>query len=101
MSPTEIEAQAPSGTVLAFRPRPLASPPRSIPSSPAPPAPGWVPDELGMVRAVLLAGAMTAGLCGLALAPWTLAASGPGAASRAAAIAAPGPGPQRIASLRP
>ena len=65
MSSTQIEAQVPSGTVLTFRPR---APARPLRPTPALPAPGWVPDELGMARAVLLAVVMTVALCGLAFA---------------------------------
>lgn len=61
MSPMQIEAQAPSGTILAFRPCMLPPP------SPTSPAPGWVPDELGLFRAVLLATAVAAMMAGGAL----------------------------------
>jgi hypothetical protein len=96
MSSTQIEARAPSGTVLAFRPR--------APARPAPPAPGWVPDELGMARAVLLAVVMTVALCGMAFALW--AASAPGSASApradpASTFSASGSMPERIALSRP
>ena len=61
MSSTQIEAQAPSGTILAFRPCRLPAP------SPTSRAPGWVPDELGLFRAVLLATAVAAMMAGGAL----------------------------------
>jgi hypothetical protein len=100
MSSTQIEAQAPSGTVLAFRPRAPDAPLR-----PTPPAPGWVPDELGLLRAVLLAAAMTAGLSGLAIAVRAGAAPPsalpPRAAAPASAIAASGPPAERITRPRP
>ena len=101
MSSTQIEAQAPSGTVLAFRPR---APARPLRPTPIPPAPGWVPDELGMARAVLLAVAVTMALCGLAFALWVAFAPGSTAAARAApasAFSASGSMPQRIALFRP
>lgn len=94
MSSTQIEAQVPSGTVLAFRPRAPARPLR-----PTPPAPGWVPDELGMVRAVLLAVAVTMALCGVAFALW--AASAPASISApASASSASGSVTERIALVR-
>lgn len=94
MSSTRVEAQAPSGTVLAFRPR--------APARPTLPAPGWVPGELGMARAVLLA-AMTVALSGLAFALRAASASGSASAPRAAsasAFPASGSTPQRVALVR-
>lgn len=99
MSSTQIEAQAPSGTVLAFRPRAPTCPLRLTPS-----AGGWVPDELGMARAVLLAVVMTVALCGLAFALRAAFVAGSTFAARAApasAFSASGPMPQRIALSRP
>lgn len=98
MSSTQIEAQVPSGTVLAFRPRAPARPLR-----PTLPAPGWVPDELGVARAVLLAVVMTVALCGLAFALRAASVAGSIFAARAAAasaFSASGPMPQRIALSR-
>ena len=94
MSSTQIEAQVPSGTVLAFRPRAPARPLR-----PTPPAPGWVPGELGMARAVLLAAAVTMVLCGLAFALWAASAAG-STSARASAFSASGSIPERIALSR-
>ncbi len=99
MSSIQIEAQAPSGTVLAFRPRAPARPLR-----PTPPAPGWAPGELGMARAVLLAAAMTVALCGLAFALWAASTPGSASARRAApasVVPASGSMPERIALVRP
>ena len=95
MPSTQIEAQARSGVVLAFRPRAPEAAPR-----PAASAPGWVPNELGMVRAVLLALAVAAGPCGAALA---LRGAGPprpvpGRAAPACATAA-GPPAQQVEGL--
>ena len=84
MPPMQIEAQARSGVILAFRPR---AP--DVAFRPVPCAPGWVPEELGMVRAVLLAVAMAAGLCGVTLVPWGVGASAPTQARRQARTGRP------------